>query len=42
MLRDGIDPKKKWLKGGLKASYFAQMFIVLPPSDWERFFEKKN
>ena len=42
MLRDGIDPKKKWLKGGLKASYFAQMFIVLPPSDWERFFEKKT
>jgi len=39
MLRDGIDPRKKWSKGGLKASYFAQMFIIVPPSKWEVFFD---
>lgn len=41
MLRDGIDPRKKWSKGGLKASYFAQMFIIVPPSKWEVLFDKK-
>ena len=40
MLRDGIDPRKKWSKGGLKASYFAQMFIIVSPSRWEVFLEK--
>ena len=40
MIRDGLDPRKKWNKGGMKASYFAQMFIVVPPSRWESFFEK--
>lgn len=39
-LRDGIDPRKKWAEGGLKASYFAQMFIIIPPARWEVFFEK--
>lgn len=41
MLRDGIDPRKQWSKEGLKASYFAQMFIIVPPSNWEVFFGKK-
>lgn len=41
MLRDGVDPRKKWHKGGLKASYFAQMFIIVPPSNWEVYFDKK-
>lgn len=41
MLRDGIDPRKKWSKGGLKASYFAQMFIIVPLKNWEVFFNKK-
>lgn len=41
MLRDGIDPRKQWSKGGLKASYFAQMFIIVLPSNWEVFFDKK-
>jgi len=42
MLRDGIDPRKKWSKGGLKASYFAQMFVIIPPAHWESFFGKKS
>ncbi len=41
MLRDGVDPRKQWSKGGLKASYFAQMFIIVPPSNWETLFDKK-
>ena len=41
MIRDGIDPRKKWSKGGLKASYFVQMFIIIPPVRWETFFDKK-
>lgn len=41
MLRDGIDPRKKWSKGGLKASYFAQMFVIVPLSNWEVLFDKK-
>jgi len=41
MIRDGLDPRKKWGKGGMKASYFAQMFITIPPSKWELFFGKK-
>jgi len=40
MLRDGIDPKKKLEEGGLKASYFFQMFTIIPPNRWEVFFEK--
>ena len=41
MIRDGVDPRKKWAKGGLKASYFAQMFLVVSPSRWEDFFGKE-
>lgn len=41
MLRDGINPRQQWSKGGLKASYFAQMFVIVKPARWETFFDKK-
>ncbi|MEO1515951.1 MAG: DUF5691 domain-containing protein [Bacteroidota bacterium] len=35
MVRDGIDPRKQWAKGGVKASRFLQMMSLVPPTHWE-------
>jgi hypothetical protein len=40
MLRDGIDPSSRWLKGGVKASRLGQMISIIPPLLWEQYFEK--
>lgn len=40
MARDGIDPIKKWPKGGVKASRFLQMMTLVPPKHWEQMLEQ--
>ncbi len=40
MIRDGIDPRHQWKSGGLKASRLGQMITLMPPSRWEREYEK--
>jgi hypothetical protein len=39
LLRDGLDPKKQWHQGGLKASRLWQMLAVIPPQRWLGYFE---
>lgn len=41
MLRDGINPRSQWFRGGLKASRLGQMITMIPPKYWEVFFDKK-
>ena len=40
LLRDGINPKKKWRMGNEKTGALKQMVTVLPPEKWEEHFEK--
>ena len=38
--RDGINPKKAWAKGGVRAGRFYQMMSLLPPSYWEKLLKQ--
>ncbi|MFK7806226.1 MAG: DUF5691 domain-containing protein [Saprospiraceae bacterium] len=40
MLRDGIDPRQQWMRGGLRASRLGQMVAIIPPARWEKHFDK--
>ncbi len=40
MIRDGIDPRIQWFKGGVKASRLGQMVTLLSPQLWNQYFEK--
>jgi hypothetical protein len=35
LIRDGINPKKKWKNGGLATGMLYQMIALLPPQHWE-------
>ncbi len=39
MIRDGIDPRVQWFKGGVKASRLGQMVALISPSKWTSHFE---
>lgn len=39
MIRDGIDPRVQWFKGGVKASRLGQMVALIPPSLWMNHFK---
>lgn len=38
-IRDGIDPRSQWFKGGVKASRLGQMMAIIPPKHWEKHFK---
>jgi hypothetical protein len=38
MIRDGIDPRVQWFKGGVKASRLGQMVAMVPPAMWRAHF----
>lgn len=38
-LRDGIDARTQWIRGGVKASRFGQMLAVVPPTMLEEHFD---
>ncbi|MGB1216669.1 MAG: DUF5691 domain-containing protein [Saprospiraceae bacterium] len=40
MIRDGIDPRVQWFKGGVKASRLGQMVAMIHPKLWEEQFKK--
>lgn len=42
MVRDGIDPRSQWFKGGMKASRLGQMITIIPPKLWEIHFNKNT
>lgn len=37
MIRDGIDPRVQWFKGGVKASRLGQMIALTPPRLWTEY-----
>jgi hypothetical protein len=39
MIRDGIDPRVQWFKGGVKASRLGQMIALTPPHLWLEYLE---
>lgn len=39
MIRDGIDPRVQWFKGGVKASRLGQMVALIPPRLWLAHFK---
>ncbi len=39
MIRDGIDPRVQWFKGGVKASRLGQMVALIPPKMWAEHFK---
>ncbi len=41
MIRDGIDPRSQWFRGGVKAGRLGQIVAAIPPSNWEKHFEIK-
>ncbi len=41
MIRDGIDPRIQWFKGGVKASRMGQMIALVSPELWLQEFEKE-
>ena len=38
LIRDGINPKQKWKKGGETTGMLYQMVAILPPHHWEKQF----
>jgi len=41
LIRDGINPKKKWKRGGETTGMLFQMVAILPPEKWEQHFQKQ-
>ncbi len=39
MVRDGIDPRAQWFKGGVKASRLGQMLAIVPVAYWDNHFD---
>ena len=40
LIRDGINPKKKWKKGGETTGMLYQMIAIVPPPRWEKYLQK--
>ncbi len=40
MIRDDIDPRSQWFRGGLKVGRIGQMIAMIPPKWWEAYFGK--
>jgi len=40
LLRDGINPKRKWKRGGETTGMLYQMVSILPPHHWQKRFQK--
>ena len=40
LIRDGINPKKKWKRGNKNTGMLKQMVAVLPPQKWESHLQK--
>lgn len=40
LIRDGINPKRKWKKGGETTGMLYQMVAILPPHHWTKIFER--
>jgi len=41
LIRDGINPKKKWKRGGETTGMLFQMVAILPPEKWEQHFQRQ-
>lgn len=41
LIRDGINPKKKWKRGGVPTGMLFQMMSIIPPEKWEKHFQKR-
>ncbi len=41
LLRDGINPKKKWKRGGETTGMLFQMMCIVPPNKWEKHLKKQ-
>ena len=41
LIRDGINPKRKWKRGGETTGMLYQMVSIVPPPQWEKQFKKK-
>ena len=41
LIKDGINPKKKWKLGGVPTGMLFQMVAIVPPNKWEKHFQKQ-
>ena len=41
LIRDGINPKKKWKLGGQTTGMLYQMVAIIPPEKWEKKFNER-
>jgi len=41
LIRDGVNPKKKWKRGGQPTAMLFQLLSILPPNKWEQHLQKQ-